>query len=301
MHSPKYTFLLPAYKSKFIAEALESIKRQTYTNFKCLVSDDCSPEDLRSIFDSVVGDDPRFSFRRNEVNMGSKSLVSHWNLLVDMCETDYFIMASDDDVYEPNFLMQIDDLVGKYPNVDLLRARAQRIDENKTTLIDDDIPEILSQNDFMQYFGVKPMILCLANYVFRTSALRAMGAFPDFPTAAKSDSATALYLSKNGVATTKDVLFSFRMSTSNLSSANGYSKNTEQTLIANLMFADWYKRIFGVRYPYSTFVEGVVFYLLARVSFANCIKYYYLFLKRGYFRKTKSIFTILKNWIILHK
>ena len=43
--------------------------------------------------------------------MGGKSLVSHWNLLVDMCDTEYFIMASDDDVYEPEFMKEIDSLV----------------------------------------------------------------------------------------------------------------------------------------------------------------------------------------------
>ena len=98
----KYTFLLPAYKPDFFEEALRSIKSQTYSDFKVLVSDDCSPHDLKYIYNKVCGDDARFSFRRNEVNMGRKSLVSHWNLLVDMCDTEYLILASDDDVYEPN-------------------------------------------------------------------------------------------------------------------------------------------------------------------------------------------------------
>ena len=97
----KYTFLLPAYKPYFLAEALESIKEQTNTDFKVIVSDDCSPHDLESIFEKTCGDDQRFSFRRNKENMGGKSLVSHWNLLVDMCETEYFIMSTDYNVYEP--------------------------------------------------------------------------------------------------------------------------------------------------------------------------------------------------------
>ena len=35
----KYTFLLPAYKPNFLEEALRSIKDQTYSDFKVLVSD----------------------------------------------------------------------------------------------------------------------------------------------------------------------------------------------------------------------------------------------------------------------
>ena len=205
----KYTFLVPSYKASFLEEALLSIKNQTYTDFKVLVSDDCSPENLKPIYDKVCGNDPRFAFRRNEANMGGKSLVSHWNLLVDMCDTDYLIMASDDDVYEPTFLEEIDKLVQKYPNVDILRAKAVRLENGKEALIDGDIPEYQSQEEFLQYFGVKKMVLCLADYVFKTNALKAMSGFPDFPTAAFSDSATAIYLSKNGIATTNDILFTF--------------------------------------------------------------------------------------------
>ena len=75
MTQTKYTFLLPAYKPDFFEEALRSIKQQTYSDFKVLVSDDCSPHDLKSIFDKVCGDDERFAYRRNEENMGGKSLV----------------------------------------------------------------------------------------------------------------------------------------------------------------------------------------------------------------------------------
>ena len=75
MNQTKYTFLLPAYKPDFFEEALRSIKEQTFSDCKVLVSDDCSPHDLKSIFDKVCGDDERFAYRRNEENMGGKSLV----------------------------------------------------------------------------------------------------------------------------------------------------------------------------------------------------------------------------------
>lgn len=53
----KYTFLLPAFKPDFLEVALKSIKSQTYSDFKVLVSDDCSPHDLKSIYNKVCGDD----------------------------------------------------------------------------------------------------------------------------------------------------------------------------------------------------------------------------------------------------
>lgn len=296
----KYTFLLPAYKLRFFEKAICSIRNQNYKDFKCIVSNDCSSENLKNVFDRTVGDDSRFVYRCNEENMGGKSLVSHWNLLVDLCDTEYLIMASDDDVYESEFLQEIDALVIKYPTIDIFRAKARRTEDGVDVLSDGDIPELLSQADFLEYFGEKTMVHCLANYVFRTSALQSMDKFPDFPKAAKSDSAAAIYLSKNGIASTKDILFTFRMSHENLSSVNGYDKNLQKTVEANLMFVDWYKRNFNRCYPYKSFVEDIVFYLISRMSLQKCVIYFFKFRRRGYFFGIKPLLTMGKNWIKIH-
>ena len=153
MDKTRYTFLVPSYKASFLEEALESIKNQTYTDFKVLVSDDCSPENLKPIYEKVCGNDPRFAFRRNEANMGGKSLVSHWNLLVDLCDTEYLIMASDDDVYEPKFLEEIDALVEKYPKVDILRAKARRTENGRLAREDFNLDEYMTFAQFACTFG----------------------------------------------------------------------------------------------------------------------------------------------------
>ena len=229
MTTPKYTFLLPAFKGKYLDEMLKSIKAQTYTDFKVLISDDCSPEDLRSICEPYLSD-PRFSYRRNEENMGSKSLVSHWNLLVDMCDTEYLIMASDDDVYEPQFLAEIDALVQKYPNVDLFRGRVKKIDGEGDVLLQDMIMgEYQSQMDFLFYFFHYDILKCIANYVFKTSALRAKGRFFDLPLAWGSDDATVIKLSENGICNTSSLSFLFRSSGINISTTGGLRVIREKT------------------------------------------------------------------------
>lgn len=211
------SFLLPAYKSQYLTEALLSIQRQTYTDFTCLVSDDCSPEDLKTIFDHTVGDDPRFVYRRNVNNMGGKSLVSHWNLLVDHCQTDYFVLASDDDVYDSHFLEKMMPLTETYPQVDLLRARCRIIDANGITLQNDALSEEFESRDVFLYRFWGQRIACIANYMFRTDFLRHQGKFVDYPLAWGSDEATVLNACLNGVASPKDILFSFRNSGSNIS------------------------------------------------------------------------------------
>ena len=302
-----YTFLLPAFKITFFADALRCIKNQTYKDFKCLVSDDCSPDDIKSIFDRTVGNDPRFVYRRNEENIGSKSLVAHWNLLVDLCDTDYLIMASDDDLYEPEFLAEIDVLVNKYQEIDVFRAKAKRIENEFVLEEDGDIPELLGLEDFLIYFGKKPMVHCLANYVFKTTALNGVGGFPDFPKAGYSDAAVAMVLAKNGIVTTKNVLFSFRMSKENLSSTNGYNKYSEDGIKGCVMFADWYKEniksyivhsanIHEISEAHYNHVVGVAQYFMARLSLLKAIKYYLKLRALGYMN-LKSSLTAIKNWI----
>lgn len=225
----KYTFLLPAYKGRFLDEMLRSIQAQTYTDFKVIISDDCSPEDLRSICEPYLADE-RFTYRRNAENMGSKSLVSHWNLLVEMCDTEFLILASDDDVYEPQFLEEIDKLTVKYPGVDLFRGRVRLIDAEGELLEQDMLVEVyFSQLDFLYYFFHKGLQKCVAHYVFRTKALLAHGGFFDLPLAWGSDDATAVMLSENGVCNTSSICFSFRNSGINISTTGDLKARKEKT------------------------------------------------------------------------
>lgn len=233
------TFLLPAFKAKYLAEMLESIKNQTYTDFKVLISDDCSPEPIREVCEPYLAD-PRFIYRRNEENMGSKSLVAHWNLLVDLCDTEYLVMSSDDDVYSPTFLEEMIRLLKKYPKVDLLRARVQTIDtDGKRTNVDSPTDEYESQKEYLYNTVTTIRLQCIANFVCRTSSLKQIGGYQDFPLAMASDVAMMLSLCVNGVANSRAVLFSFRCSGENISIKSN-SEIDRKKLQACNAFIPWF-------------------------------------------------------------
>lgn len=240
MNQTKYTFLLPAYKPNFLAEALESIKEQTYTDFKVIVSDDCSPHDLKSIFEKTCGDDSRFVFRRNEKNMGGKSLVSHWNLLVDICDTEYFIMASDDDVYEPTFMQEIDELVCRYHSVNLFRAKVREIDEHGIE-IRQELPtqEYLDPLHFIERMYKTGFISCEANYVYKTKVLKDNNGYVDFPKAWFSDDATHIMMAMAGCCTTQKVAFSYRTSELSISGNRRGKNECIAKLKASYDFFEW--------------------------------------------------------------
>lgn len=311
MNQTKYTFLLPAYKPDFFEEALRSIKKQTYSDFKVLVSDDCSPHDLKSIFDKVCGDDERFAYRRNEENMGSKSLVSHWNLLVNMCDTEYLILASDDDVYEPTFLEEVDKLARKYPEVDLIRARVKKIEDDKI-LEEDSLREELEQQFIFLLNTYKlKQIQCIANYMFKTKSLKDIGGFVSLPLAWGSDEATIVSLSKQGIAITGNVLFSFRWSGENLST--NLNPNILKTkIIARKLQFEFYKKYFSkleqdvaveqrtelakIEQIYENKTLESIFYDLPILSFVELLKLRQFLLSTCYFKTYWDSIRLIWFW-----
>lgn len=247
MSDNKYTFLLPAYKSKFLSEALLSIKKQTYEKFVCIVSDDCSPEDIKKVFDDVVGSDSRFTYRKNDTNMGSKSLVSHWNLLVDICETDYLIMASDDDIYKSTFLEELNQLTLKYPEANLLRARVELVNESGNLLLKDAIyPEFVNNLQFFRQTFASNSISCEANYCYKSSVLKRKGGFVEFPSAWFTDDATHIMMANNGCINSTSVLFCYRVSTLSISNTWGNAEDARKKVHASLMFLKWINKYVSI-------------------------------------------------------
>ena len=85
-----FTIAIPAYKSKFLGEAIKSCLSQTYSNFELLIVDDASPEVLKSVVDRFHDD--RIRFYRNEKNCGAVDVVDNWNICLSYAKGDYDYM-----------------------------------------------------------------------------------------------------------------------------------------------------------------------------------------------------------------
>ena len=216
MSSPRLSFLLPAWKSAFLAEAIRSIVAQTSADWELVVVDDCSPEPLRKIVESF--DDPHIRYVRNEKNLGGHNLVRQWNHCITFATGEYVVLAADDDLYKPVFCEEVIRLAEKYPDVDLIHSSVEQIDEEGKHLWDDSIlPEFTSKYEYLNWWLTGRSFTCIGNFAFRRTALQEMGGFIDFPCAFGSDIATPIALSRNGVANTSEMLFCFRQSAQHLS------------------------------------------------------------------------------------
>lgn len=97
-HHPRVTILMPVYNGeKHLGPAIESILRQTYGDFVCLIIDDGSSDSSSSI--ALSFDDPRIRVERNPRNLG---LVKTLNRGLDMVGTEFVARMDSDDIALPD-------------------------------------------------------------------------------------------------------------------------------------------------------------------------------------------------------
>jgi glycosyltransferase involved in cell wall biosynthesis len=189
---------------------------QSYNNIELVIVDDDSPENIYDIVSKY--DDPRIKYFKNEVNIGGTDLVAQWNYSIFYAKGDYLVLAADDDIYHENFTSNCIALIKKYPEVDLIRSRVSLVNDRGDLIeIDGILPEKCSQIEYVYSWAKGIPLVCIGNYVFRTSTLQ-KEKFDKLPFAFGTDTISTIKLARNGVANTSEMLFDFRISEIHLSS-----------------------------------------------------------------------------------
>jgi len=94
-HQPLVSIIMPAYNAeKYIAEAIESIIAQTYTNWELLIADDGSTDNTKDIIEAYCGKDKRIKAYHNQTN---QKLLKTRNKLIAKAKGDYITFQDADD------------------------------------------------------------------------------------------------------------------------------------------------------------------------------------------------------------
>ena len=232
----KVSVVLPAWKGKFLREAIGSILAQTFSDFELLVVDDCSPEDIRGIVNSFS--DSRIHYSRNEQNIGGRDLAAAWNKAMENARGEYAVLASDDDLYEEEFLSTLVALADEHKDISIFHSRVAFIDSAGSELgLSEERPEYETPAEFLFSRAVKRNWQFAPEFLFRVDKFRAIGGFVSFPRAWYSDDATWLKLAfKGGVIYSPRVLFRWRKSRDNISSL---FSDLEEKLKAGFLYKRW--------------------------------------------------------------
>ena len=233
-----FSVTIPAYKSQFLKEAIESVDNQTFTDWELIIVDDSSPEDLVSVVRPFL-DDKRIHYFRNEKNCGAIDVVDNWDICLNHCTGDYVICIGDDDRLLPCCLEEYKRLIEKYPGLNVYHTRTEIINEKGDVIdIQEQRPEwesVLSliwnrwDNRNKQFIG---------DFCYDARYLKAVGGYYKLPLAWGSDDITAVMAAQSkGIANTQQFCFQYRASNITITNSRTYAKIK---LEATLKEYDWY-------------------------------------------------------------
>ena len=203
---------IPAYKARFLADAIKSVLCQTFSDFELIIVNDDSPEDIRSIVDQFKDD--RIKYFENKINLGRQNLVLNWNECLKRASGELFVLFSDDDLYLPEFLDEVGRISLKYPNADVFHCAVRIIDESGQSVDFAPLcPEFESAASFI-WHRIKGYRLHFASdFCSRTNALRDIGGFAAMPQGWGSDDITWFTLAtRGGIGYTQRELCYYRIS-----------------------------------------------------------------------------------------
>jgi glycosyltransferase involved in cell wall biosynthesis len=136
MKTPLLTIGMPIYmggrnEGALLIRCLESLKNQTFKDFKVIISNNNSTDNTEGIIYKTVKDDKRFEYHRNEDNFGFFFNIIK---LIAHCDTKYYAVLHFDSYYAPTFAEKCVKVLENNTNAVLAYPYCQFIDENNNFL-----------------------------------------------------------------------------------------------------------------------------------------------------------------------
>ncbi len=125
---PRVSIGLPVYNGEhYVAQALDAILAQTFTDFEVIIVDNASTDRTRAIGESYCARDARLRYYRNEANIGA---APNFNRAFALATGAYFKWCAHDDLITSDYLARCVEVLDREPAVALCCSQVQIIDEN---------------------------------------------------------------------------------------------------------------------------------------------------------------------------
>jgi glycosyltransferase involved in cell wall biosynthesis len=123
---PRLSVGLPVYNGeKYLAEALDALLGQSYSDFELIISDNASTDRTEDVCRRYTARDPRIRYFRQPVNVGA---APNHNFVVQQARGEYFKWASHDDLYARDLLLRCVEALDARPDIVLCHAWQAYID-----------------------------------------------------------------------------------------------------------------------------------------------------------------------------
>jgi glycosyltransferase involved in cell wall biosynthesis len=232
--------VIPAYKSAFLWEVLDSIAKQTCRRFQVYVGDDASPEKIEEIIREFSSHLP-VTYHRFGKNLGGSSLAKHWKRCIDLGNEPWIWLFSDDDIMEPEcvekFYQELDITKDWH---DLYRFNTTSIDAEGRVLSENMLhPQNESGSDFLVSRLRGGRTSTAQELIFSRAAWESARGFPDFPLGWAADDAFIATLgSHKPIRAIPGPRLQWRLSGTNISTTNSFELAVKK-LQACREFVEW--------------------------------------------------------------
>lgn len=211
--------VVPAWRGAYLRETLESLARQEDRRFRVLVGDDASPDDLASVC-GAFADRMEIHHHRFPSNLGGSDLVAQWTRCVELGDSPWVWLFSDDDVASPGCVGALRRALGA--GAPLARLDLAVVGCSGETLdVPPAPPSRESAGEFLWQRFKRRRESFAVEYGFRRDDWRRTGGFARMPAAWCADDATWWRLARiDGIRHAEGGLVGWRWSGTNISASH---------------------------------------------------------------------------------
>lgn len=170
---PLVTIGMPVYNSeRYLAQSIESLLAQTYTDFVLVISDNASTDGTAELCQKYVRQDTRVRYFRNPVNIG---MSGNFNRVFDLTQTKYLKWSTADDFWAPEMLSDAVAVMESDASIALCYPRMIMIDaEGKEQGRFDDELNLMQESPVERFLSLIRNIKLVNHHLglLRTDAIR---------------------------------------------------------------------------------------------------------------------------------
>lgn len=151
--SIRVSIVIPVYHvERFIKECLLSVMNQTYSNFECLIVDDCGCDNSISIAKELIAQYRGKAIFRIIYRSNNGGLSAARNSGIDAATGDYIYFLDSDDYLYHNAIELLVNMVDKYPGVDMVQGNMVTQDNSKCWQLEGrNLPEYNNNKEWIRH------------------------------------------------------------------------------------------------------------------------------------------------------
>lgn len=256
---PFVSILMGVYNGeKFLRETLKSICGQTYTNWECIIVDDCSSDRTPEILAEFAARDPRFIILRNEENSRIPRSI---NRVLERAKGEYIVRTDADDISRRDRLEKQVAFMEAHPELSMSCSRWYNLKGDQAYPV---FPLRRGESDQVEALFLFYNPIGQSASIIRTEAMRRFRYDPHFTYAEDLDLCVRILEAGEHLAIQEDYLLLYRVHGGQVSQKYRDIQRSQYQEIISRMFE---RMLFPLSQEELAFLTDQIYY---RAPFSPC-------------------------------